>query len=275
MIAVPRDFVLVEKGPLALVMRAGMSGQLVGCGLADPERLCSSPQAVSAHAGRGSMPAVELDPGAHERVLVRKYRRGGLLRLFLPDVFFSSRRSFDELAVTLAAAQAGIPVAEVVAAARLRTAGILWRHYLVTRELPECCDLPAWFQSGAADEDAASLARPLADLVRRMHDSGLYHADLNLKNILVSRDDARRLFIIDWDKSTHARGLLGHEARQRNVLRLCRSAAKLRLRGIPVPARFADTFLEQYWQNPEDADACRRALRRVLKGRKFFWRFIG
>lgn len=273
MIVVPRDFVLIEKGPLTLVLRRDCCEQLLGCGIDDPERLCARQTGVM-HIGRGSMPAIELEPGMHERVLVRKYRRGGLLRFFLPDVFFSQSRAFDELAVTLAAAQSGIPVADVVAAVSLRTAGILRRHYLVTRELRDCCDLPAWFQGGCTDEEVETRTRLLADLIRRMHDSGLYHADLNLKNILVGREDARRLFIIDWDKSTHAQGPLGQDARQRNVIRLCRSAAKLRLRGIPVPAEFPDIFFEQYWQNSEDADACRRALRRVLRGREFFWRYI-
>lgn len=272
MIIVPRDFVLIEQGPLTIVLRRGLREQLLRCGIFDPERLCSQ-QTGSMHAGRGTMPALEIEPGTHARVLVRKYRRGGLLRFFLPDVFFSQGRSFDELAVTLAAARAGIPVAEIVAVARLRTAGILHRHYLVSRELPDCCDLPAWFQAGAANEDVETLARSLAGLVRRMHDSGLYHADLNLKNILVNREDARRLFIIDWDKSTLRQRPLGQVARQRNVIRLCRSAAKLRLRGVPVPARFADIFLEQYWQNPGRAEACRQTLRHVVGWRNFFWKF--
>ncbi|MBM4310003.1 MAG: hypothetical protein FJ119_03510 [Deltaproteobacteria bacterium] len=274
MIDVPSGFEVITRGALTLVQRLDMHGQLLRCGINEPELLCRQ-QAGAAHAGRGPVLSVGHWPGSTESIVVRKYRRGGLLRFLIADLFYGRRRSLDELAVTLAAARAGIPVADALAAACLRVWGPLYRHYFVTRELRGCCDLPAWFQTGAAEQDVASLARSAADLVRRMHDSGLYHADLNLKNILVSRDDARRLFIIDWDKSTHARGPLGHEARERNVLRLCRSAAKLRLRGVPVPARFADMFLEHYWQDPADADACRRALQRVLRRRSFFWRFGG
>jgi len=270
MISVPHDFVLIEKGPLTLVLRRDCREQLLRCGIEEPERLCTRHTGVM-HTGRGSMPVIELDPGAHERVLVRKYRRGGLLRFFLPDIFFSSRRSFDELAVTLAAGEAGIPVAGVVAALSMRTAGLLHRHYLVTHELKDCFDLPAWLQAGAADDDVRETVCALADLVRRMHASGLYHADLNLKNILISRDDSRRLFIIDWDKSTQAQGPLMHDARQRNVIRLCRSAEKLRLRGIPVPAWFSDIYLEHYWQDTGQADVCRHALRRALRRRVYFW----
>jgi 3-deoxy-D-manno-octulosonic acid kinase len=269
----PRGFELITRGALTLVQRVDMHGQLLRCGIEEPELLFRQ-HSGPAHAGRGPVLSIVTWPGATERFVFRKYRRGGLLRFLNADLFYGRRRPFDELAVTLAAAQAGIPVADALAAASLQVWGPLYRHYLVTRELTECLDLPAWLQFGPAGKDAEGLTRSLADLVRRMHDSGLYHADLNLKNILVNRDDARRLFIIDWDKSTHAKGPLSHAARQRNVLRLCRSAAKLRLRGIPVPAQFADIFFEHYWQDPKAAEACRRALRRVLKGREFFWRFI-
>ncbi len=271
MISVPRDFVLIEKGPLTLVLRQDCREQLLRCGIDDPESLCARQTGVM-HTGRGRMPVIELVHGADERVLVRKYRRGGLLRFLLPDIFISSQRSFNELAVTLAAGQAGIPVAEIVAAVRLRTTGLLYRHYLVSRELRACCDLPAWLQAGPADDDVRVTVRVLADLILRMHDSGLYHADLNLKNILVSRDDSRSLCIIDWDKSRQAQGPLVQDARQRNVVRLCRSAEKLRLQGIPVPAWFADTVIDYYWQDPEQADACRRALARALRRRVYFWK---
>ena len=211
--------------------------RLLQCGLGDPERLCAQ-QTGRMHAGRGAMPVIELDSSS-ERIVVRKYRRGGLLRFLNADVFLGPQRPFDELAVTLRAAQAGIPVADIVGALSLRVYGPLYRHYLVSRELTDCCDLPTWFQErDGTDEDSAALARYVADCIRHMHDSGFYHGDLNLKNILVSRADVRQLFIIDWDKSTHTQGSLGPDARQRNVVRFCRSAEKLRMRGIRVPERF-------------------------------------
>jgi len=272
MIDVPAGFEVITRGALTLVQRLDMHGQLLRCGIDEPELLCRQ-QAGAAHAGRGPVLSVGHWPGSTESIVVRKYRRGGLLRFLIADVFYGSRRSFDELAVTLAAARAGIPVAEALAAASLRVWGPLYRHYFVTRELRDCCDLPDWFKKGCADKDGEAQARSLADLVRRMHDSGLYHADLNLKNILVSLSDPSSLFIIDWDKSTLRQRPLGQDARRRNVIRLCRSAAKLRLQGIPVPARFADIFLEQYWQNPGRADACRQALQRAVGWRTFFWKF--
>jgi len=273
MITVPQGFVLIEQGPLTLVLHQYYRDQLLGCGLNDPERLCARQTGIM-HAGRGAMPTIELESPA-ERIIVRKYRRGGLLRFLNSDIFLGSQRSFDELAVTLHAAKAGIPVAEIIGALSLRVCGPLYRHYLVSRELTDCCDLPAWFQEqGSVDEDVAALARCVADRVRHMHDKGLYHADLNLKNVLVSHTDVRQLFIIDWDKSTHRQGALGLEARQRNVVRFCRSAEKLRMQGICVPDQFTNIFLEHYWHNPDLADICRQALHKTLRRRAIFWRFL-
>jgi 3-deoxy-D-manno-octulosonic acid kinase len=224
--------------------------QLLQCELGDPELLCAQQTGIM-HAGRGVMPTIELESPA-ERIVVRKYRRGGLLRFLNADIFLGRHRSFNELAVTLHAVEEGIPVADILGALSLRVCGPLYRHYLVSRELTDCCDLPAWFQEqGSVDEDVAVLARCVADRVRHMHDCGLYHGDLNLKNILVSRTDVRQLFIIDWDKSTHRQGALGLDDRQRNVVRFYRSAEKLPMRDIRVPDQFATIFLEHYWLNPD------------------------
>ena len=272
MITVPQGFVLIEQGPLKLVLRRDCQEQLQGCGIADPERLCASQTGVM-HAGRGVVPSIELD-GPSNRALVRKYRRGGLLRCVLPDIFFSRQRAFDELCITLRAAEAGVPVADILGAVSLRVCGSLYRHYLVSRELDGCCDLPDWFQQGGRDETIGDVLRLIADIVRNMHDSGLKHADLNLKNILVNRIDPSLIFIIDWDKSICTNEPLALAERQSNVVRLCRSAEKLRMSGIPVPDSFSDTFLDYYWHDPVQADVCRQALHRALKRRSPLWRFL-
>ena len=149
-------------------------------------------------------------------------------------MFLGPQRPFDELAVTLRAAEAGIPVADILGALSLRVCGPLYRHYLVSRELTDCCDLPAWFQE--SDARQMKTVRPWRAVLPIGSGTCMtavcIMADLNLKNILVSRTDVQQLFIIDWDKSTHRPGALGPDERQRNVVRFCRSAEKLR------PARY-------------------------------------
>lgn len=270
MIDVPREFIMVRQGPLTLVLRRDVRALLLDRGIGDPERLCAD-SGVSAHAGRGSVPAVDLASGTKERALVRKYRRGGLLRFLNGDLFLGATRSFDELAVTLEAGRAGIPVADMLGAARLRVFGPLYRHYLVSRELSDCLDLPALFSGGSAAFDAGTLAEAVAGCIRHMHDSGFCHGDLNLKNILVRRDDPCRVVIIDWDKSTRLPRALTPEERSPNVLRLCRSAVKFAARSVPVPEGFVDMFLDRYWEDPSRAAHSRLELQRALRRHRLFW----
>jgi tRNA A-37 threonylcarbamoyl transferase component Bud32 len=61
-----------------------------------------------------------------------------------------------------------------------------------------------------------------------MHDNGLFHADLNLHNLLVT--EARESFtviIIDLDKSRLFDAPLSSAMRRANAVRLTRSARKL------------------------------------------------
>ena len=125
MITVPQGFVLIEQGPLTLVVHQDYRERLLQCGLGDPERLCAQQTGVM-HSGRGIMPTIEFESPA-ERIVVRKYRRGGLLRFLNADVFLGPQRPFDELAVTLQAAKADIPVAEILGALSQRVCGPLYR----------------------------------------------------------------------------------------------------------------------------------------------------
>jgi len=66
-------------------------------------------------------------------------------------------------------------------------------------------------------------------VIRRMHDLGVFHADLQVENLLVG-DSA--VHIIDFDNAT-IKPVVTRAARSRNLLRLKRSFEK---RGLPLEA---------------------------------------
>jgi 3-deoxy-D-manno-octulosonic acid kinase len=76
--------------------------------------------------------------------------------------------------------------------------------------------------------------------VRFMHDAGLYHTDLNLRNLLVDRD-RRHVFVIDFDRAQVFDEPVPPALRRRNVARLLRSIRKL------DPAR--QYVSEEDWQS--------------------------
>jgi hypothetical protein len=66
-------------------------------------------------------------------------------------------------------------------------------------------------------------------LVRRMHDVGLLHPDLNLGNLLAAPAEGGRwnAWVVDLDRASLAPGPLGAAARRRSLRRLDRSYLKL------------------------------------------------
>jgi 3-deoxy-D-manno-octulosonic acid kinase len=178
--------------------------------------------------GRGVLKAVRLRDG--ETALVRTYRHGGLLRGLTREMFFSwPPRPFRELAITEELRRRGLRTVEVYGAGVQRVCGPIYRGCLVTRELRDSKDLWATLQDGPeTPARLAAILKATAETVRAMHREGVYHSDLNLKNILIRRlPDGVEGYIIDFDKAKLFLGALPDFLAKRNLNRLLRSAHKL------------------------------------------------
>ncbi len=210
--------------------------------------------------------------------MARRYLRGGLLRFINRDLYLDGERSFDELAITAEAARSGIPTVEVLAAVSIKAAVPLYRCFLFTRELPGCIDLPAYLRGRAAatgfSEDKKAVLERAAAAVRLMHDHGFFHADLNMKNILVDAARPESLYIIDWDKSQRL-DLLSDALRMANIVRFGRSMIKLAGKGVPVYEEDTQLFLRAYRDDGQFVKTCREQLLRSVSVRKNFWKVLG
>ncbi len=197
----------------------------------DPEKFAEqwkSEKEVSPFQGRERLRFLHLENG--ETGLVRSYRHGGILRHLTGDLFFTwPPRPFRELAITEEVHQRGIPTLEIFGAWVARAWGPFYHGWLVTRELEEAHDLWAALQGGYyVGTDGRSLLQAVAQSLRKMHRQGVYHGDLNLKNILVQREtDQIKTYIIDFDKTRLFSGEVPLEKTQRNLSRLLRSVCKL------------------------------------------------
>jgi hypothetical protein len=128
--------------------------------------------------------------------------------------------------------------------------------------------------------------------VRALHDAGIEHADLNLRNILLVEERVFgrapgasaaesaaaefRALVIDLDRARARAGPLDERRRRANLLRLYRSAAKLSaLDGWRLSRADALRFGRAYFG--EDRVALRRAARAVaayapwLRARRLLW----
>ncbi len=177
-------------------------------------------QALNGEAvGRGSAWFIQAPFGP---VVLRHFLRGGWAAFFSRDSYIftgvAASRSFREYHLLAELYTAGLPVPRPVAA--------LCRH----RGL---------LSSGALMTARISAAKPLADLltdnypdsgvwngigrcIRRFHDAGVWHADLNVRNILI--DSESQVFLIDFDRARYRPGTRVNGAG--NLKRLKRSLLK-------------------------------------------------
>ncbi len=178
--------------------------------------------------GRTKLRAVRLQSG--DLALIREYRHGGVLRSLTGNWFLSwPPRPFRELAITEELRRRGVPTVEIYAACVARVAGPIYRGWLVSRELSGAQDLWMAVRSGFMTEVGSdALWHAVAASIRLLHRQGVYHRDLNLKNILVRREGSElRGYVIDLDRAMLTLGELSPQLARRNLERLLRSMRKL------------------------------------------------
>jgi 3-deoxy-D-manno-octulosonic acid kinase len=122
-----------------------------------------------------------------------------------------------EFRVHVALYQQGFPVPEPLGVVWERRA-LLYRGAIATRSL-EARTLLDYLNSS---ETKASLLVLCGQRIREMHDLGVWHADLQVKNIMT---DGSKIWILDFDNARMGKPL-SDRARSRNLLRLRRSLEK-------------------------------------------------
>jgi hypothetical protein len=185
-------------------------------------------QKMSSFAGREQLRLVRLTNG--ETALVRAYRHGGLLRNVTRRVFFSwPPRPFRELTITEEIRRRGIATVEIYGACVRPLGGPFYRGWLLTKELEQAQDLWTAFQSGLVQRTGVdAVLAAVAHTLKALHREGVYHVDLNLKNILVrSEPTGITGYIIDFDRAKLILGGLPAPLAQKNLNRLLRSICKL------------------------------------------------
>jgi 3-deoxy-D-manno-octulosonic acid kinase len=152
--------------------------------------------------------------------VLRHYRRGGVPGRFVRDRYLwiglEVSRPWWEWHLLDSLYKEGLPVPQPVAA-RVQRRGLLYRGDLITRRIPAARNLAERLAAGK-DLPWTAIGRCL----RRFHDAGVCHADLNAHNILL--DEAGQTYLIDFDRGTR-RG--GGPWKQLNLSRLKRSLEKL------------------------------------------------
>ena len=170
--------------------------------------------------GRGDMLQFSLADGVQG--VLRICRRGGLLGRILKEGFLLSNRPFKEFCTHLIVLQRGV-AAPALLGVQWERRGVLFYGALATALLPGA-DLHTWLRDDHRDTNTIQqILKSCGVCIRAMHDKGVWHADLQLKNLVIADTG---IFLLDFDKA-HVHDNLSNWKRARNLLRLRRSFEKL------------------------------------------------
>ena len=171
--------------------------------------------------------------GPWQSAVLRHYRRGGLVARISRQYYIwqGERRSraFSEFALLDAMFRQGLPVPQPLGAACWRS-GVIYRAALVVTRIPDVRTLAQSLDS--ADPQAIAAA------ILKMHDAGVWHADLNAFNILL--DEAGQVWLIDFDRG-RVRDM-APRLRNANLARLRRSLCKVSPAGGAFAQRIEDAY---------------------------------
>ena len=133
-----------------------------------------------------------------QNVVIRHYWRGGFFGKILKDNFLkffsSNQRAFREYDMLIVMRKMGFPVPRPVAAKMTKSA-LFMKNDIILEEIHGAQDLSALLcQRSLTTEEICKIGYVLGT----MFSAGIYHCDLNIKNIMI--DSATNPWIIDFDK---------------------------------------------------------------------------
>ena len=166
-----------------------------GAQLFDPEFWKARDALRELAAGRGSILLIE---DADRSWVLRRYLRGGFAARFAHDRYLwlgeEHTRSFREIRLLAMLQARGLPVPAPVAGRYLRGT-LTYRAELITERLAGARSLEAVIVAGQMD-DARWTA--IGRCLRRFHDAGVQHADLNVRNLMLG--ERGEVWVLDFDR---------------------------------------------------------------------------
>ena len=196
-------------------------------------------QQYAAHAttgGRGGSLFATVD---EQEWVVRHYRRGGFIGRLVDDRYLftglAHSRVYREFQLLEQMRAIGLPVPQPIAG-RFCRHGLLASADLITLRVAGAWDLVEQLRQQPL---AAGEWQALGKLLARFHRHGIFHADLNLRNILI--DTQGQFHLIDFDRGQQRQPAPSWQ--QANLQRLHRSCHKEAAKDPAIH------FGEQCWQS--------------------------
>ena len=176
----------------------------------------------------------------------KRARHGGVLGPIFGDLYVRRRRVLDQAKMAQRLEAGGVATPRILAVGTARVLGPVHRQAVVSRELHGARNLLELAMTGPSRRRRSELLIQCADLVRRMHDAGFLHADLNVGNLVLERDqEGERLHIVDLDRGRFE-PTVSRRKRLANLRRLLRSYEKWIAGRLRLTPREEILFLRRY-----------------------------
>ena len=192
-------------------------------------------------AGRGS---VSYFTHAEKSMVHKHYLRGGLVSKLIFDRYLWLKveltRSFVEFRALEEMSQLGLPVPRPIAA-RVKRSGISYTADLITEKLDNTKTLGDCLYDQSVSEQIFST---IGETIANFHETGCYHPDLNVENILI--DESQKVFLLDFDRWKRK-----EESKRLGVTNIERLKSSIRKRlgsmDLPFPEKEWRGFLATYY----------------------------
>ena len=247
----PAGYRLVSRNGLNIVFKEGYEQSFESFLL---PKITAKHDKPSGLYGRSQLTSMPLGDGSAERILVRRCVRGGILGWFFREIYLNRHipRPLEELKVSEYARSRDVPTPQILAAAYEKVTVFFYKGAIAMREVSPSEDLQSALLAvnesagGKTVERKRCLIPLLGRLIAKMHEAGIYHADLHLKNVLVAGEEKDpMMYLIDLDAAKVFRPLSDFR-KCLNLLRLYRSAQKVNRRRRVITRADLLRFLRSY-----------------------------
>jgi len=154
--------------------------------------------------------------------VLRHYWRGGLIGKLFSDQYLytglKNTRTYKEYLLLIELEERGLNVPKPIAA-QVAATGFIYRGDLITQAIPKAESLLDILKVRPLNNNEII---KVAATIAEFHRQGVFHADLNINNIML--DDTGKVYLIDFDRGRLVKPL--HSSLYGNIQRLRRSFEK-------------------------------------------------
>jgi hypothetical protein len=270
---VPEGFEALRTDGTTLIVAADRRESIQAAGLASAETWQSHLGRHGSGAGRGGTARLRLTDGTN--AVLKRMRRGGALAGLWRDRYAGTRRLLDNLRIPLEAVRRGVPTARPLAMLLVAGPPGFQRAWAAYEEIADAPNLIDYLRS--AEPPTTEEIDDVAGVIRKMHDEGIEHRDLNLGNLLLRRGAGAQsgAFVVDLDRGRLWDRPVPRRLRIRALCRLERSTVKLfgerPIDGFDLRRRWYEAYARDDRLLAARLDRARRANRFKLRLHGLGW----